>query len=239
VDRKDRVRSDVWRLMERPGIRRFPGATGRIPNFVGAEAAAGLLFDQREWSAAEVVKVNPDSPQLPVRARALEEGKLLVMAVPRLREARPFLLIHPSGLRVSPRRAASIRGAASAGKAVLPRDVPPIDLVVCGTVAVNHSGIRVGKGGGFSDLEFALLRESGRIHDHTAIATTVHDVQVLDAELPETAHDFRVDVIATPRQVIRCPGARRHRPPGILWDHLSEEKIAEVPLLTALHRSGR
>jgi len=33
----------------------------------------------------------------------------------------------------------------------------PIDLVVCGSVAVNAQGVRVGKGGGFSDLELALL----------------------------------------------------------------------------------
>ena len=31
-------------------------------------------------------------------------------------------------------------------------EVEPLDLVVCGTVAVNRTGIRVGKGGGYSDL---------------------------------------------------------------------------------------
>src|SRR5438270_66131 len=59
----------------------------------------------------------------------------------------------------------------------------PVDLVVCGTVAVNRRGVRVGKGGGYSDLEFALLSESGAIDDRTVVVTTVHPVQMLDENL--------------------------------------------------------
>ena len=104
-----------------------------------------------------------------------------------------------------------------------------IDLVVCGTVAVNRDGVRVGKGGGYSDLEFGLLVEAGLVDDGTTIATTVHPLQVLDEELPETEHDFRVDLVVTPEETIATP--RRKRPPGILWEHLSAEKIAAVPVL--------
>ena len=47
--------------------------------------------------------------------------------------------------------------------------------LVCGSsVAVNRQGARVGKGGGFSDLEFALLVEAGLIGTNTIVATTVH-----------------------------------------------------------------
>jgi hypothetical protein len=86
-------------------------------------------------------------------------------------------------------------------------------------VAVNRQGARVGKGGGFSDLEFALLVEAGLIGKHTVLATTVHPLQVLDEALPETAHDFRLDLIVAGEEVITC----RHtqRPPGTLWDHLA------------------
>ena len=62
--------------------------------------------------------------------------------------------------------------------------MPPVDLVVCGSVAVNREGARVGKGGGFSDLEFALLVEAGLIGDATVLATTVHPLQVLDGPCP-------------------------------------------------------
>jgi 5-formyltetrahydrofolate cyclo-ligase len=104
-----------------------------------------------------------------------------------------------------------------------------VDLVVCGTVAVNRRSVRVGKGGGYSDLELALLVEAGLVGERTVIATTVHPLQLVDAELPETEHDFRVDLIVTPDEVVRTPEPRR--PPGILWGHLDEAKIASIPVL--------
>jgi 5-formyltetrahydrofolate cyclo-ligase len=231
---KQAVRERVWAALEQAGAARFPGARGRIPNFAGAERAAEALARLPEWQEARVIKANPDAPQLPVRARALAEGKVVYMAVPRLREGKPFLLLDGGHLGIAPRAAASIRGAASAGRAVGIEEVERVDLVVCGTVAVNRRGARVGKGGGFSDLEFALLAEARRIDGATSIVTTVHPLQVWDEDLPETDHDFRVDRIVTPDEVIRCRRARRPR--GILWDHLSEEKIAEIPALSALRR---
>jgi 5-formyltetrahydrofolate cyclo-ligase len=235
VREKDAVRERVWRLLERRGAARFPGARGRIPNFRGAEAAAERLAALPEWRRARTIKVNPDAPQLPVRARALAEGKTVYMAVPRLRDARPFLRLDPSHLRVPVRRAASIRGAAEAGRPVRVSQVGQIDLVVCGTVAVNRGGVRIGKGGGYSDLEFGLLVEAGTIGDRTPIVTTVHPLQVLDdRDLPRTEHDFRVDIVITADRVLRCRRARRPR--GILWDHLDEDRIAEIPALGTLQR---
>ena len=149
---KQAVREHVWALLEREGVARFPGAKGRIPNFAGAPAAAARLASHPAWRAARVLKANPAAPQLPVRARALADGKLLYMAVPRLRAERPFLLLDPQRLDVPPRRAASIAGAARAGRQLAVEALHPVDLVVCGSVAVNRQGARVGKGGGFSDL---------------------------------------------------------------------------------------
>jgi 5-formyltetrahydrofolate cyclo-ligase len=107
-----------------------------------------------------------------------------------------------------------------------------VDLVVCGSVAVNRKGARIGKGGGFSDLEVAFLVEAGVIRPDTVLATTVHSLQVVNEPLAETIHDFRVDLIATPDELIWC--TEPHRPPGILWEHLHQDKIAEVPALAAL-----
>jgi 5-formyltetrahydrofolate cyclo-ligase len=208
---KQAVRERVWALLERERAARFPGATGRIPNFAGATAAAARLASLPAWRAARVVKSNPDAPQLPVRARALADGKLLYMAVPRLTDERPFILLDPGRLEVPPRRAASIGGSARAGRRVGVAELHPVDLVVCGSVAVNREGARVGKGGGFSDLEFALLVEAGLIGTDTVVATTVHPLQVLEEPLPETGHDFRLDVIVAGEEVIAC---RRTRRPG-------------------------
>jgi 5-formyltetrahydrofolate cyclo-ligase len=220
VDPKQEVRERIWDLLENEHASRFPGARGRIPNFRGAERAADRLAELPEWEAANVVKSNPDSPQLPVRRHAHKEGKTLYMAVPRLAEAKPFVLVMGDP---------TIKRVLAEGRPVGLDELEPVDVIVCGTVAVNREGVRIGKGGGYSDLEFALLVESGLVGDETTIVTTVHDLQLLDEELPETDHDFRVDVIVTPTAVVRSPSSRR--PPGILWDHLDDEKRATIPVL--------
>lgn len=228
-DEKQAIRERVWSVLQREGAARFPGARGRIPNFRGAEDAARRLAGLAAWQEAEVLKANPDAPQLPVRAQALEGGKLVYMAVPRLREPNPFIELDPARLTGNTRRAASIKGSASAGRPVAIEAMRRLDLVVCGSVAVNRRGARIGKGGGYSDLELALAIEAGLVGDHTVIVTTVHPLQLVDEELPETGHDFRVDLVVTPGEVIRCRRVRR--PPGIIWDHLSAEKIEAIPAL--------
>jgi 5-formyltetrahydrofolate cyclo-ligase len=220
---KQQVRERVWALLEAERVARFPGARGRIPSFNGAEAAAALLATTPEWRRAAVVKSNPDQAQLPVRRQARRDGKLLYMAVPKLAGEQPFVVV-----RSDP----TIKRALAEGAPVAVEDVEPLDLVVCGTVAVNRAGVRVGKGGGYADLEFALLVEAGLVSDDTVLATTVHPLQVLDEALPETEHDFRVDLVVTPKEVLRPPRARR--PDGIVWEHLDTEKIASIPVLAAL-----
>src|ERR687893_388967 len=171
---KDQVRRAVWKAMDREGVSRFPGAEGRIPNFAGAKPGAEKLAGPRTWKRVQVIKATPDSPQTHARRRALEEGKTLVMAVPRLRDQHPFRLLDPRRLSAKQvREAATIKGALRHGKVVADEELPDIDLVLCGSVAVNLRGARVGKGGGFSDIEYGLLIEAGKIDDHTVVATTV------------------------------------------------------------------
>ena len=217
--------------MDREGVSRFPGAEGRIPNYAGAKLAAQKLAGNRLWKRARVIKANPDSPQTHCRRTALEEGKTVIMAVPRLRDQHPFRLLDPRKLNEKQvREAATIKGALRHGKVVALEELPLIDFVLCGSVAVNLSGARVGKGGGFSDLEYALLIEEGLIDDHTTVATTVHPIQILREHLPLTDHDLPVDMVATPRAVIELE-RQYDRPRGILWDHLQPPQIHEIPIL--------
>src|SRR2546421_8002090 len=134
--------------MEERGAAASPGARGRTPTFVGASAAADRLAPLDEWRRARVIKCNPDAPQRYVRLRALREGKTVYMAVPRLREARCFWELDPKRLR-DLRAAASIGGAARFGRPLAPGELPRLDLVVAGSVAVARSGARLGKGGGY------------------------------------------------------------------------------------------
>jgi len=217
--------------MEREGVSRFPGADGRIPNFAGAKLAAERLASNRLWKRARVIKANPDSPQTPCRRLALEQGKIVVMAVPRLKDVHPLRVLDPRKLsKQAIREAATIKGALRHGQVAGPEEIPDIDFVLCGSVAVNLNGARVGKGGGFSDLEYGILVDAGRIDDRTVVATTAHAIQILRENLPVTAHDLPVDLIATPRAVIEVEHSYP-RPTGILWDHLQPPQIHEIPIL--------
>ena len=230
------LREMVWGRLIAGKASRFPGARGRIPNFVGAEAAAERLRGADQWEQARTVKSNPDSPQWPVRQRALEDGKLVFMAVPRLANPEPFFYLDPDDLADTPRAASSIKGATRSARTVRVEDMEPVELVVTGCVAVDPTGARMGKGGGFSDLEYALAWEAGLIGPATVVATTVHEIQVLDPGLiPLADHDMSLDLIVTPERVIRCP--RRTGSPGVRWEELTDEKIASIPLLAALHRA--
>jgi 5-formyltetrahydrofolate cyclo-ligase len=236
---KAALRREVWDAMAQPGIARFPGPRNRIPNFVGAERAAERLQTTPAWQRARTVKANPDSPQWPVRQRALEDDKTLYMAVPRLAEAKPFFLLDPAHLAESPRAASSIKGASRSARRVDVDELDPVDLVVTGCVAVGEDGARLGKGGGFSDLELALAAEAGLVDAHTIIATTAHDAQVLGAgDIPVTAHDFTVDLIATPTRLVDVRRTGRRGAPRVRWAELTDEKIGAIPLLQRLRPSS-
>jgi 5-formyltetrahydrofolate cyclo-ligase len=233
---KAALREQVWAALSATRVARFPGAAGRIPNFVGAEDAAERLRATRDWASAGTVKANPDSAQLPVRQRALEDGKVVYMAVPRLAEPQPFFLLDPDHLTDKPRTAASIRGASRSARRVSVADLAPVDLVVTGCVAVGEDGARLGKGGGFADLEFALASAAGLIGTGTVVVTTVHELQVRPAgSIPTAEHDVPVDLVVTPERILDCRHRRAERPTGrIRWQELTEEKIEAIPLLRSL-----
>ena len=234
---KAEIREAVWQLLTAERVVRFPGANGRIPNFVGAESASAVLRGLSVWRKAQVIKVNADAPQLPVRRAALAEGKIVYMAVPRLRGEKCFIELDPSRLGGRATLAASIKGAIRYGRGVSPREMKQVDLVVCGAVAVARDGARLGKGGGFADLEYGLLREESRVRELTPIVTTVHLLQVVRHKVPMLAHDIPVDYVVTPTDAIATRSAYP-RPRGIYWDLLPAPKVNAIPALRKRGRQG-
>lgn len=71
-------------------------------------------------------------------------------------------------------------------------------------------------GAGYSDIETALLQEAGLMSRETAIVTTVRELQVVGESMPAADHDFSVDVVATPDELVRF-GPPPQRPPGLGW----------------------
>jgi len=229
---KAEIRRRIWKMMEETNVARFPRPVfGRIPNFVGAETAASKLTSLSQFQDASVVKVNPDAPQRMIRYRALSMGKVVLTPTPRLRGG--FLLLDPSELPSrSALRASSIAGSFQFGKRISLHELPEVDLVVVGCVAVSPNGARLGKGEGYGEIEYAILREKNRVDDAVPVVTTVHDSQILEV-VPWEAHDVPVDLIITPSKILPT-GTTLPKPNGIFWERLSEEKLKEIPILREL-----
>ena len=159
------------------------------------------------------------------------------MAVPRLRSEKCFVEIDPQRLGKKAVLAASIAGACKYGRAVSPREMRPVDLVVCGSVAVGRDGARLGKGGGYCDLEYGLLREEGKVRESTPILTTVHPLQIVPERIGMLPHDLPVDFLVTPGDVI-ATRPTHPRPRGIYWDLLRPLNINAIPLLRKRLKRG-
>jgi len=231
---KDVLRRKIWTLMEEKGIARFPRPVfGRIPNFVDAEKAALRLIEQEEYQRAKFVKVNPDAPQHSVRFQVLSDGKTLLMPTPRM--GKGFMVLNPHKIPLRLHVSAStIRGSFKYGRQCHLGELPQVDLIVAGSVAVSKEGIRIGKGEGYSEIEYAVLREMGAVAEETPIFTTVHDIQIVN-EVPWEPHDLMVDLILTPTRTIRVK--RQHeRPKGIFWEKITAQQLQGIPILSELKR---
>jgi 5-formyltetrahydrofolate cyclo-ligase len=233
---KDALRRAIWSALEETGAGVGP-VWSRIPDFVGAEAAAARLASTAEWRAAQVVKCNPDPPQIPVRRKALEAGKLLYAPVPELVKPFPFVLLDPETLV---KRGIALADAARSeifvevGEPVRFQEMRPMDFIVVGSVAVTREGGRTGKGGGFADLELGIFRELGLVRPSTPIATTVHRLQVVDRDrLIMQAHDSALHYVATPDELIST-GTTHRQPLGVDWDRVQPDQYAGIPFLGEL-----
>ena len=233
---KDVVRNDVWRALEADGVAVGP-AWSMIPNFVGADVAAWHLAQTPEWKSAKTIKTNPDAAQIPIRIRALYEGKLVFAPVPYLTRDFPYLRLDPVRLTangVTFELAATAQGFMEHGERIGFEDVAPLDFAVVGSVAVSRLGGRTGKGAGFADLETAIFRELGIIGERTPIATTIHSTQLVDAaRVVLESHDSPLDYVATELELI-ATGNTAQRPGGVDWDRVRPDQFETIPFLSEL-----
>lgn len=223
----------MWQILEDKNVVTFPRPIyGRIPNFIGANVAAEKLMELSIWRKARVIKSNPDAPQKWVRESALRHGKTVFMAVPRLKEEKCFIRLDPKKIPSSA-QASTIRGAFQYGEQVFPDEINSVDLIIVGSVAVNKRGGKLGKGGGFSDLEYAIAREYNIIDQYTPIVTTVHHLQEVEYEIPMCTHDVPLSYIVTREKAMKTDLVYP-KPSGIHWDIIGD-KLKEIPILQRLN----
>ncbi|XP_042209053.1 methenyltetrahydrofolate synthase domain-containing protein-like isoform X2 [Homarus americanus] len=234
---KHDIRDKVWSHFEEHDLATFPRpVSNRIPNFKGAGEAGQRVCNLQCFTSAQTIKVNPDKPQEEVRFLTLEAGKVLLVPTPRLRSGLFNRMEgHASENKENLRVMAQTEGMKKHSKPVGLDMGISVDLIVIGSVAVSRTGRRIGKGEGFADLEYAMMRTVRAVDDSTPIVTTVHDCQVFD-ELPSRLfgpHDVPVDFIVTPSEVIQVNHSLP-KPEGIYWHLLSPEKFRQVPILRVL-----
>ena len=231
---KNEIRKMVWDILEEKNVVTFPlPIYGRIPNFIGANITSEKLEELSVWRKARIIKSNPDSPQKWVRENALRHGKTVYMAIPRLREEKCFLKIDPKKVQ-NITKASTIKGAFEYGEKVSPEKMEKVDLIIVGSVAVNKNGAKIGKGGGFSDLEYVIGREFGIVDEITPIVTTIHELQLVEFNIPMSEHDVPVDYIVTRSEIIKT-NTHYRKPMKIDWNILGD-KIKEIPLLQRIRQ---
>lgn len=231
-ENKSAARTAVWDALENEGVARFPFPPhGRIPNFEDARQAAERLFETPPLAGAAHIKVNPDAPQRHVRIEALQRGCVVYVPTPRLRGG--FKRLDPRTIPDDEHSAAaSLSNMDQWAEPVSLDDLPALDAIVTGSVAVTRDGRRCGKGEGYSDLEYAILRELG--HAPVPVATTVHPLQIVDT-VPTDRHDLPLSLIVTPESTITVDDPPAP-PSGIDWAALSEEDLDDMPVLRTLRQ---
>jgi len=229
-DSKENVRQTVWDALQDQKIARFPFPPhDRIPNFKDASAAAEALLDHEFFRNVKRIKVNPDAPQRYVREGALKRGITVYMPTPRLKGG--FKKFDPAEIpEENYSDAASLSKGEQFAQEVSLDELPEMDVIVAGSVAVTQTGKRCGKGHGYSDLEYAILRELG--HPAVPVVSTVHDIQVVN-DFPRDEHDVPLSLVATPTQIIQVDDPLP-APKGIQWEMLSENDLKDMPILAEL-----
>jgi 5-formyltetrahydrofolate cyclo-ligase len=232
---KQSAREHVWERLDAEKLAVYPfPPRGRIPNFKGAAEAARNLFTLEPWASARRIKVNPDSPQRYVRRLALERGIVLYVPTPKL--AGGFMLLDPKRIPPDAFHKASARANWDQYAVPIPLDeLPHMDAIVAGSVAVTEDGRRAGKGAGYSDLEFAMLRELG--HPPVPVGTTVHDAQRVES-FPIEAFDQCMAAIATPTRAWLTGADPADAPGHIDWSRIDDAALKAMPPVADIKRRG-
>ena len=240
MDHKSDVRARVWNDLRQVAVpdSRFHYNFGEfIADFDGGAAACDRLVAHRHYQNAEIIFIAPDNCVERLRERALADGKTVLMTTYSIK--RGFWLLEPKAIGPENFRLASMLDAMErfARPVTLAKiaQLPRVDYLVTGTGAINHDGVRFGKGHGFFDVEWAMLFEMGRIAAATPAAAVVHDCQLLDQVLHPEDFDTVVDVVFTPTRTIEVKDP--HKPVcGILWNKLDPEMLASIPPLQELRQ---
>ncbi|MGQ9543621.1 MAG: 5-formyltetrahydrofolate cyclo-ligase [Candidatus Bathyarchaeia archaeon] len=205
-----------------------------MPDFEGSEKCAEKIRCMSIYRDAGLLMITPDNNLARLRELCILDGKTYIM--PTYSIARGFLKISreqvPEGKEDF---ASTLDGADRFSKMITLSEISSlkVDLVVTGCSIINLDGVRYGKGHGYFDLEWAMLREVGAVDEGTPIIVVAHDCQLVNEPIPRTEFDTIVDVIITPTREVKVK-KKYKKPKGIIWERLEPSMFDLVPPLKEL-----
>jgi len=242
MDHKSSVRERVWadlRKVARADSRFHYDFGEFIADFEGGDAACARLTNDDYYRNSKLIFIAPDNCIERLRLQALRDGKKVLMTTYSIK--RGFWLLDPDVM--SPDDfvyASTLDGMERVATPLTLEEIskmPPVDYMVTGTGAINHEGVRFGKGHGFFDVEWGMLFKLGRISVNTPAAAVVHDCQLLTEKLHPEVFDTVADVVFTPTQTIHVKNP--HKPTcGIMWNLLDPHMFETIPPLQELKAMG-
>jgi 5-formyltetrahydrofolate cyclo-ligase len=240
---KSSIRNKVWTQLRKvalPDSRFHHDYSSFIADFEGSSNATDLLVTLPTYQNADLVFIAPDNCIQELRYRALKDGKTVLVTTYGIR--RGFWVLDPKEIpQASWEMASLLDGMERIGRHIKLKDIRgmgTIGLMVTGTGAINHGGLRFGKGHGFFDLEWAMLYSIGMVDARTQTVAVVHECQVLDEELRGEEWDTGCDFVVTNERVIVVEGASKPGC-GILWDRLAEGMLDDIEPLKELKNMGQ
>ena len=237
---KDVLRSIVWdKLIKyaKPDSRFHYNFSEFIPDFEGSDICADVIRSMDLYKHANILFITPDNCLEDLRMKCIIDKKNFIMPTYGIRRGFVYLdrKLVPEGKEDF---ASKLDGAEIFGRYIdlkFIEKIGKIDLMITGASIVSVNGVRYGKGHGYFDLEWAMMREIGVVDDKTPIMAVVHDCQVLEKDLSASKFDTIVDYIITPSQVIKVT-TNKSKPKGIDWNTLDKNLIENIPPLKYLYQ---
>ncbi len=238
---KSHIRVRVWSELRKvaiPDSRFHHDYSSFIANFQGSSGATDLLVQLSAYKDASVLFIAPDNCIQELRYQALKDGKTVLVTSYGIR--RGFWLLDPKEIAEEKWEiAALLDGMERLGRHITLENIKDmyrgkrIPLMVTGTGAINHQGLRFGKGHGYFDLEWAILYTIGVVGESTKTIAVVHECQVLDEEMRGEEWDTGCDFVVTNKRVIGVDGACKPSC-GVLWDRLEDGMLEDIEPLREL-----
>ena len=232
---KSTIRTKIWSQLyqyARPDSRFHWDFNQFIPDFDGSQICADRIREMNWYKESRIIFITPDNCLEFLRRYAIHDKKQILTTTYGIN--RGFLHLDPDEVvKGQEWLASTLDGIEYFARSVDLQEIKAIGqigLLVTGASIVTLRGVRWGKGHGYFDLEWGVLRELGIVDENSPIIAVGHDCQIIDIEVEISPFDTIVDRIVTPKKVINVVN-QYQKPLGIFWDYLKPDLLETIPIL--------